>query len=175
VSELMDIANKFVDGKVTYHNKRTWSPEDDSSHRYSNQKRRPHNYESYSSHSQVAAGYRDNNNTQGDERRSSGCRNDNRDDSGPSKPFKPRTSKDYNQSPEDILNGPCNMQYTYVNGKRVLNHLTKDFHTFIKLQEAVGSKQAEARSQGYTGTPRSSNYNATPPPPTNRVAPAQGQ
>jgi hypothetical protein len=23
VSELMDIANKFVDGKVTYHNKRT--------------------------------------------------------------------------------------------------------------------------------------------------------
>jgi hypothetical protein len=67
VSELMDIANKFVDGKDTYNNKRTRSPEDDRSHRYSNQKCMPHNYESYSSHNQVAAGYRNNNNTQGDE------------------------------------------------------------------------------------------------------------
>jgi hypothetical protein len=112
VSELMDIANKFIDGKDTHHNKRTHSPEDDRSHRYSGQKCMPHNYENYSSHSEVAAGYRDNNNnTQGDERQSSGYRNDNRDDSSPSKPFKPRTSRGYNQPPEDILNG-----------KRVSNH-----------------------------------------------------
>jgi hypothetical protein len=26
VSELVDIANKFTDGKDAYHNKRTWSP-----------------------------------------------------------------------------------------------------------------------------------------------------
>jgi hypothetical protein len=65
----MDIANKFADGEDTYHNKRTHSPEDDRSHCYSNQKRMPRNYEGYSSHSQVAAGYRDNNDNQGDEHR----------------------------------------------------------------------------------------------------------
>jgi hypothetical protein len=36
------------------------------------------------------------------------------------------------------------MHYTYVDGKRVSNHLMKDCHTFIKLQEAVGSKQVKA-------------------------------
>jgi hypothetical protein len=51
----------------------------------------------------------------------------------------------------------------------------KDCLTFIKLQEAVGSKQAEAWSQGYTGTPRSSIYHAPPPPPNNGAALAQGQ
>jgi hypothetical protein len=29
VSKLMDLANKFADGKDAYHNKRTCSPEDD--------------------------------------------------------------------------------------------------------------------------------------------------
>jgi hypothetical protein len=37
VSELMDVANKFVDGEDAYHNKRTRSPEDDRPHRYNNQ------------------------------------------------------------------------------------------------------------------------------------------
>jgi hypothetical protein len=50
----------------------------------------------------------------------------------------------------------------------------KDCCTFIKLQEVVGSKQAEAQSSGYIGTPRSSNYNAPPPPPNNGCA-SQGQ
>jgi hypothetical protein len=117
VSKLMDVANKFADGEETYHNKRARSPKDDKSHSYNNQKRRRHNYESYSSNKQVATGYRDSGN-QGDERQSSGYRNDNRDDSGPSKPFRPRTSRDYNQSPNDILNKPCHMHYTYVEGKK---------------------------------------------------------
>jgi hypothetical protein len=51
VSKLMDFANKFVDGKETYRNKRTRSPDDDRSHCYNNQKRMPRNYEGYSSHS----------------------------------------------------------------------------------------------------------------------------
>jgi hypothetical protein len=38
VSELMDVTNKFVDGKDAYHNKRTRSPKDDRSNRYSNQR-----------------------------------------------------------------------------------------------------------------------------------------
>jgi hypothetical protein len=33
------------------------------------------------------------------------------------------------------------MNYTYIDGKRVSNHLMKDCPTFIKLQEAAGSKQ----------------------------------
>jgi hypothetical protein len=163
VLELMDIANKFTDGADTNNNKRTRVPENDRSNRYINQKRIPHSYEGYSLHSQVAAGYRsNNNNNQEDEHRSSGYRNDNRDESGPSKLYKSRASREYNQSPEDVLNGPCNMHYTFIDGKRVSNQKMKDCQTFIKLQEAVGSKQSEAQSQGYTGTPGSVAYNAPP-------------
>jgi hypothetical protein len=39
----------------------------------------------------------------------------------------------------------------------------KDYQTFIKLQEAVGSKQAEARNQGYAGAPGAA-ANNTPHP-----------
>jgi hypothetical protein len=125
VSELMDIANKFADGEDAYHNKQTRSPKDDRSNRYNSQKYWPHNYNGYSSQSQVSSGYRSNNNNQGDERQSSGYHNDNRDESGPSKQYKSRTSREYNISPKDILNGPYNMHYTFVKGKRVSNHLMK--------------------------------------------------
>jgi hypothetical protein len=77
----------------------------------------------------------------------------------------PRTSRDDNQSPEDILNEPCHMHYAYVDGKRVSNHLMRDCRNFLKLQEATGSMQAEARNQGYTWTPRVVAYNMSPPPP----------
>jgi hypothetical protein len=73
VFELMDIANIFADGEDACNNKRTRSPEDDSGNRYSSQRRRSRNYDNYDSHSQVAAGYKDNNN-QGDNRRNSGYR-----------------------------------------------------------------------------------------------------
>jgi hypothetical protein len=72
---------------------------------------------------------------------------------------------EYNQSPEDLLNGPCNMHCTFIDGKRVSNHKMKYCRTFIKMQEAINSKQTEARSQGYTRTPGSVAYNAPPPPP----------
>jgi hypothetical protein len=61
VSDLMDIANRFADGEDACNNKRTWSPEDDRGNRYSGQRRRSRNYDNYGSHSQVAAGYKDNN------------------------------------------------------------------------------------------------------------------
>jgi hypothetical protein len=41
------------------------------------------------------------------------------------------------------------MHYAYINGKRVSRHAMKDCMTFLKLQEAVGHKQAKARRQGY--------------------------
>jgi hypothetical protein len=49
------------------------------------------------------------------------------------------------------------MHYAYINGKRVSNHLMRDCRTFLKLQEAIGFKQA--------GTPGSIAYGAPPPPP----------
>jgi hypothetical protein len=120
VSELMDVANKFADGEDAYHNKRTRSPEDDRSHRYSNHRHRSRNYDNF--HIQVAARYKGNN-SEGEERRNNGHRNNNRDDSGSHRQFRPRN---YDPSPEDILNGPCHMHYAYVDGKRVSNHLMRD-------------------------------------------------
>jgi hypothetical protein len=64
----------------------------------------------------VAAGYKDNN-SQGDDRRNSGYRNDNRDDAGSNEQFRPRNPRDYKQSPDDMLNRPCHMHYTYIDGK----------------------------------------------------------
>jgi hypothetical protein len=66
VSDLMDMANRFADGEDACNNKRTRSPEDDRGNRYSGQRRRSRNYDNYDSHSQVAAGYKDNN-YQGDD------------------------------------------------------------------------------------------------------------
>jgi hypothetical protein len=177
VSELMDIANRFADDENTYHNKRTRSLEDDRSPRYNNQWHRPQNFENYGSHNLVAVGYRDNNDNHVDERRRNSYHADNREKSGPSKSFRPRTSREYNPSPEDILNGPCHMHYAYVDEKRVSNHLMQDCRTFLKLQEAIGSKQAEAQNQGYAGVPRSIAYNvATPPPlPSHSGTTNQGQ
>jgi hypothetical protein len=58
LSELMDIASRFADGKDACNNKRTRSPEDDRENRYSSQRRRSRNYDNYGSHSQVAADIR---------------------------------------------------------------------------------------------------------------------
>jgi hypothetical protein len=76
--------------------------------------------------------------------------------------FRPRNPRDYNQSPDNMLNGPCHMHYTYIDRLRVSNHTMKDCRTFIKLQEAVGSKQAKARNQGYPGALGAA-ANNTPP------------
>jgi hypothetical protein len=133
VSEVMDIANRFANGEDTYHNKRTHSPEDDRSQCYNNERRRSQNFESYSSHSQVYTGYIDNNDNYEDECRRFSYRTNNREESGPNKSFRPRTSREYNPSPEDILNGSFHMHYTYVDRKRVSNHLMRDCITFLKL------------------------------------------
>jgi hypothetical protein len=132
------------------HNKRTRSPEDDRGNRYSGQRRRSRNYDNYGSHSQVAAGYKDNS-YQGNDRRSSGYRSYGKEDYGSSKKFQTKESREYNPSPEDMLNGPCHIHSAFVDGKRVSRHAMKDCTTFLKLQEAALNKQAEAKRQGYKG------------------------
>jgi hypothetical protein len=104
VSELMDIANRFTDGEDACNNKRTQSPEDDRGNRYNSQRRRSHNYDNYGSHSQVAAGYKDNN-YQGDDHRKSGYHNYDREDSSNNKRFQSKGSREYNPSPDNMLNG----------------------------------------------------------------------
>jgi hypothetical protein len=136
VSDLMDVANRFVDGEDTCNNKRTWSPEDDRRNRYGSQRRRFRNYDNYGSHSQVAAGYKDNS-YQGSDRRSSGYQD--------YKKFLTRESREYNPLREDMLNGPCHIHSAFVDGKRVSRHGMKDCTTFLKLQEAALSKQTEAK------------------------------
>jgi hypothetical protein len=106
VSDLMDIANKFADGEDVCNNKRARSPEDDRGNKYGSQRRRSCNYDNYGSHSQVAAGYKDNS-YQGNDRKNSGYRSYGKEDYGSSKKFQTKEPREYNPSPEDVLNGPC--------------------------------------------------------------------
>jgi hypothetical protein len=65
------------------------------------------------------------------------------------------------------------MHYTYIDGKRVSRHAMKDCRTFLMLQEAVGFKQAKAKSQGYGGA--TNNKLPVNQQPTNRATQGQGQ
>jgi hypothetical protein len=136
VSDLMDTANRFADGEDACNNKRTRSPEDDRRNRYGSQRRRSRNYDTYGFPNQVAAGYKDNS-YQGNDRRSSGYRSYGKEEY---KKFPPRESREYNPSPEDMLNGPCHIHSAFVDGKRVSRHAMKDCTTFLKLQEAAINK-----------------------------------
>jgi hypothetical protein len=75
-------------------------------------------------------------------------------------------SRYFDLSPEDILNGPCHIHYTYLDGKRVSNHLMRDCRTFMKLEEAMEFSQAEK--------PGSIAYGEPPPPPYNKDIVNQG-
>jgi hypothetical protein len=166
VSDLMDVANRFADGEDTCNNKRTRSPEDDRRNGYGGQRRRSRNYDNYGSHSQVAAGYKDNS-YQGSDHRSSGYRSYGKEDY---KKFQTRESREYNPSPEDMLNGPCHIHSAFVDGKRVSRHAMKDCTIFLKLQEVALSKQTEAKRQGYKG-----NNNNTPTSQQGNNGAPQGQ
>jgi hypothetical protein len=145
VSDLTDVAKRFADGEDACNNKRTRSLEDDRGNRYGGQRRRSRNYDSYGSHSQVTIGYKDNS-YQGNDRKSLGYRSYGKEDY---KKIPPSESREYNPSPEDMLNGPCHIHSAFVDGKRVYRHAMKDCTTFLKLQEAALNKQAEAKCQRY--------------------------
>jgi hypothetical protein len=113
VLDLMDIANRFADREDACNNKWTRSPEDDRGNRYGGQRRRSRNYDNYGSHSQVVTGYKDNS-YQGNERRSSGYRSYGKEDY---KKFQTKEPREYNPSPEDMLNGPCHIHSAFVDGK----------------------------------------------------------
>jgi hypothetical protein len=157
VSELMEIASRFADGEDVYHNKRARSPERDRPNRYNNQKCRSCNDDGHNPCNQVAAWYK-RSIKEGGERWNSGYRR--RDDSGGDR------SRNFNPSPKDILNGPCHIHYTYLDGKGVSNHLMRNCRTLMKLQEAIEFSQAKK----WGSTP----HGAPPPPPYNKGAANQG-
>jgi hypothetical protein len=68
---------------------------------------------------------------------------------GAAKGFKQENCREYNPSPEDMLNG--HIHSAFIDGRQVSRHAMKDCTTFLKLQEAAISKQAEAKRQGYEG------------------------
>jgi hypothetical protein len=94
------------------------SPEDDIGNMYISQRGKSRNYDNYGSHSQVAAGYKENT-YQEDDHRNSGYRNNNRENTSNNRQFQPRGSREYNQSPDDMLNGPCHIHYAFIDGKRL--------------------------------------------------------
>jgi hypothetical protein len=97
-----------------------------------------------------AVGYKDNS-YQGNDRRSSGYHSYGKEDYGSIKKFQTREPREYNSSPEHMLNGPCHIHSAFVDGKRVSRHAIKDCTTFLKLQEAALNKQAKAKRQVYEG------------------------
>jgi hypothetical protein len=129
VSDLMDVANRFADGEDTCNNKCTCSPEDDRGNRYGGQRRRSRNYDNYGFHNQVAAGYKDNS-YQSNDRKNSANRSYGKEDY---RKFQPRDSREYNPSPEYMLNGPCHIHSAFVDGKCVSRHAIKDCTMFLKL------------------------------------------
>jgi hypothetical protein len=127
VSELMKVANRFVDGEDAYNNKRGRSPEVD---RASKQRRRYRNGDSHTRRNQIATGY-DRRNEEGYENKEFRAK----DSRGTEKP------KYSGPSAEDMLYGPCRIHYVYLDGKRVSNHQMKDCRTFLRLQNAMDSNQ----------------------------------
>jgi hypothetical protein len=115
VSELIEIASRFVDGEDTYNNKRAHSPEGDEKSKQRNQKHRSHNEDGRTRCNQVAVGYK-----RGDEE---GNKNREYQDKSNRRQDKPKYS---DPSVEDMLHGPCRIHYAYLDGKRVSNHLMRD-------------------------------------------------
>jgi hypothetical protein len=131
VLELIEIASRFTDGEDAYNNKRVRSPEVD---RASRQRRRSRNEDGRIRRDQVAAGYKMGN-EEGSESIEYQDKNNHRRD-------KPKYS---DPSAEDMLHGPCRIHYTYLDGKRVSNHLMRDCRTFLRLQDPMELSQGAHR------------------------------
>ena len=122
IADLMDIANRWADGEDVVHNKWQRSPEEDRNRSNYQNRRRFRQNTDYDGPSQVAAGFRGNSggNYRDDYQRSNDQRNDRRDAPGSTRQNnRPRFPRPYNVSPEDLLNGPCQMHFYLDNeGKR---------------------------------------------------------
>jgi hypothetical protein len=126
MSELMEIASRFIDREDAYNNKRVRSPEGDKSSWQHNQRRRSRNEDGRARHNQVATGY-GRGDEEGDEIREYQDKSNHRRE-------KPKYS---NPSVEDMLHEPCRIHYAYLDGKRVSNHLMRDCRMFLRRQDTM--------------------------------------
>jgi hypothetical protein len=165
VAELMDIANMWVDGEAAVYNKRHRSPEEDRNRTKNQNRRRFRSFVEYDGPRQVSAGFRSNNgsNHREDYRMSGGQRSDNRDVPNTSRPS---NRSRYNMSPEEIMNGPCQMHfYRDPEGRRALGHVQKGCRTFQALRRIIENTQTEEVNRGYAPGLRSEVHVPLPPPP----------
>jgi hypothetical protein len=102
VAELMEEANKFADGEDAYNNKRERSPEVDKTSR---QRRRHRSRDNQERRNQVAAGYEVREEEEDKSRRFQAKGTEKLRYSGP--------------SAKNMLYGPCQIHYAYLDGKRV--------------------------------------------------------
>jgi hypothetical protein len=119
----MEVANRFTDREDRYNNKRGRSPKVD---RASRQRRRYSNEDGPARRGQIAAGY--------ERRDEEGYESREFQGGGNRRTEKPKYS---GPSAEDMLHGPYDIHYAYLDGKRVSNHQMKDCRTFLRLQSAL--------------------------------------
>jgi hypothetical protein len=140
VAKLMEEANRFANEEDAYNNKRGCSLDVD---RTSRQRRKHLSRDNHTRQNQVAVGY--------EEKEEEDYKNRKIQAKGTQGGGKYRYS---GPSAEDMLYGPCQIHYAYLDGKRVSNHQIKDCRTFLRLQSAMGSTQEgwkgeKHASQGY--------------------------
>jgi hypothetical protein len=134
IAKLMEEANRFADREDAYNNKRGHSPEVD---RTSRQRRRHRSRDNQGRQNQVAAGYK--------AKEEEGYENRKFQAKGVGK------LRYSGPSAENMLYGPCQIYYAYLNRKRVSNHQMKDCRTFLRLQNAMGSSQGRWQGEKHTG------------------------
>ena len=165
ISALMEIVNRWADGEDAVHNKRHRSPEDDRNRNIQNRRRFSRQFPDYDGPGQVSAGFRGNNgkNSRDDSQKSGDYRSDYRDGPRPNRQNSGQRFQRPYISPEDMLNGPCQMHfYLDNNGKRQSEHLQKDCRTFQVLNRYAGHVNTQAANRNPQG-PRSEIH--IPPPP----------
>jgi hypothetical protein len=133
VAKLMEEANRFADGEDAYNNKRGCSPKVD---RTSRQRRRHRSRDNQGRRNPVAAGYEAKGEEGYESRKFQAKGVEKLIYSGP--------------SAKDMLYGPCQIHYAYLDGKRVSNHQMKDCKTFLRLQSAMGTSKGGWQGEKHT-------------------------
>jgi cobalamin biosynthesis protein CobT len=126
MGELMDLANTWASGEDAASNKRARSPEEEQARRGNDRSRRSRNYDDYDKPKQVSAGFTSKGDRRDDDMRDSdrsgGYRNNNQDESGSGRQMfrtRPQIQQQYDQTEEQMLNGPCAMHgYFNSDGRR---------------------------------------------------------
>src|SRR4051812_24704529 len=179
LDHLMDIANRWADGKDSIHRAQSEEQDDYGRQRERRSKRRSRIYDDRDGSDMVATGYTDRRNDAN--RNSGGYRGGNFRDGGRPAQSWQRRDRDNGPSAYEKLLGPCTIHFynDMQDGKKKASHMLKDCREFQKLSESMVQmrQQAPLPGFGYAPTPGEIAHGAPPPPPVGGpnqpVAPAQ--